>query len=178
MGLREQQDLLARLYTSAECRSAFASDPSAIGSAAGLSDDEVRDISSTSLREIGLFSESLFWKRFGEAEKLLPVTSRALGTEFAPRFRAFSGEFNPQSAKKHLEDAIEFCRVVRKDDSVAPHARDAAEFEQKKLEFFSGARRFLLIRATYDLAGSKPPVRRRSLTVWLRFRGRIHRFGR
>ena len=176
MGLQEQQNFLAKLYTDPELRIAFLADPMTVGSVGGLTEIESEEIAGVSVDEIEVFTDSLFWKRLHEVEKLLPVTARVLGVEFRTHFRSFAVGFNSTSIKKHLDDAVEFCGFLRQIPGITPAARDAAKFEEAKLEFFGRNRRFAFAVLRYRL--TEPYSRRFSVTVWLRFRGNVHRFGR
>ena len=175
MGLQEQQNFFAKLYTDPDFRIAFMADPLAIGSAGGLTESESEDIVAVSADEIEAFADSLFWKRLHEVEKLLPITACVLGVEFRKHFRTFAIAFNPTSVKKHLDDAVEFCRFLRQDPGIMPAARDAARLEGAKLEFFGRNRRLGFVMLRHELAA--PYKRRLSATVWLRFRGNVRRFG-
>ena len=175
MGLLEQQNLLAKLYTDPAFSSEFMSDPVGIGSQAGLLPDEAREIAEISSLEIESFAGSLFWKRFREVKKLLPITSRVLGEEVQNQFRIFAAGFNPISIQKHLEDAIAFCQFVKGSSGIQPAARDAAKFELAKLRFFGLNRNFAFAVLRHDL--NPPYLRRLSVTIWMRFRGNVHRFG-
>ncbi len=176
MGLREQQDLLARLYTDPEFRAAFSSDPSGIGRDAGLSPDDIIAISAISSSDIDVYSEALFRKRLNEAKKILPITVRVLGDGFNAHFRAFSATFNATGAHKHLDDALEFSRYLRSNSDIPSPARDAARFEGKRLEFFRGNRWILLSTAKYA-TDATIPVRRSAIGLLIRLGGRIYRFG-
>jgi hypothetical protein len=176
MGLKEQQDLLARLYTDTEFSKAFFEDPS-VAFDKTFSSDEANEIAAVASDEIKLFANSLISKRMREVEKLLPLTCRYLEKELKPEFREFAQTFNPTSTKKHLEDAIRFGAFIGKSSSVRPCIRDIARFESAALEHFSRGRRLTICRIGYDLRPlirSKNAVevsdlrRRRSRAVWFR----------
>ncbi len=175
MGLREQQDLLARIYTDPECRASFGEDPLGVGSEAGLSPVEINDISAVSSKEIQVFSESLFWKRARQVEKLLPITTRFLERDFEKYFRQFC-EGHPGSTNKHLDDARGFARYIGETTSVSTSVRDAARFESTRLAFFHGSRRLLLVRAKHF---TETPISagQKRFQILLRLRGRVYRFG-
>src|SRR5215204_5066023 len=103
MGLKQQQDLLARLYTDEAVRKRFREGPTAVAKEFGLSVDESNDLSEITSAEIGWFADSLYWKRLREVKKLLPVSTELIGEKMGPLFRDFSAGFNPISVKKHLE---------------------------------------------------------------------------
>lgn len=176
MGLQEQQDLLARLYTDPEFRAAFSSDPAGIGRDAGLSPEDLTAIATISSSDIDAFSESLFRKRLNEVKKLLPITMRVIGGDLDDHFRRFSTTFNATGAHKHLDDALEFSRFLRSASDILSPARDAARFEGNKLEFFRGNRWFLLSTAKYAM-DTPIPTPRFAVGLLIRFRGRIYRFG-
>jgi hypothetical protein len=175
MGLQEQQNLLAKLYVDPDFRIAFMADPVAIGSAVGLTENESAEIAAVSADEIELFADSLYWKRLHEVEKLLPITARVLGVEFRNHFRIFAAGVNHRSIRKHLDDAIEFCRFLSQIPEIMPVVRDAAKFERAKLEFFGRNRRLAFVVLRHEMKA--PYARRLSMTVWLRFRGAVHCFG-
>ncbi len=176
MGLQEQQNFLARLFTDQEYRSGFAADPARVGGEAGLSTDEIEQMSSVSGKEIDVFSESLFWKRVNEVQKLLPLTVRFLQNDFQTQFRNFCSALEAGGGDKHSTDAIEFTEYLAGNAGIPAATREAARFEGKKLEFFRGRRRLLLVTARYR-TGEGLPRRERAFGVWLNVRGRVRRFG-
>lgn len=113
MSLQEQQNLLARLYTDAEFRRAFLSEAEKTVAGYNLSSQEIRELSEIMPEELEFFADSLFWKRLRETEKFLPLTKKVLNEDFTTQFREFSQNFNPQTVKKHFEDALEFCRFLQ-----------------------------------------------------------------
>src|SRR5215213_1679726 len=124
MSLEQQQNLLAKLYTDAEFRRAFLSQPAKIGA-----ENDFSEIAAIMPEELDFFADSLFWKRLREAEKFLPLTRKILGEDFTDNFREFSQQFNPQTVKKHFEDALGFARFLRK-GKISDLAKNAAKFEQ------------------------------------------------
>ena len=176
MSLQEQQNFLARLYTDTEFRRAFLSAPMEIGLENDLSKTEIAEIAEILPEELDFFAQSLFWKRLREAEKLLPLTKEFLKDDFVELFREFSQDFNPQTIKKHLEDAIGFCKFLAQSD-VSEVAENIAKFEQTKLEFFGYGKRFAVCKLDFDIkeisrqgatAQSEIP-RRKTMAIWLRF---------
>jgi hypothetical protein len=174
MPLAEQQKFLARLYTDERLRREFFDAPGATGWAHDLTADEIAEIAGMMAEELDYFAATLFWKRLREAEKLLPLTKRLLGEEFTTLFRAFSAGYNPQSIKKHLEDALQFAAYLARAD-VSGLARDAARFEAAKLKFYGTGRKIVVCRLSHDVteitrgepaAGAVPKKKR--LAVWIR----------
>jgi hypothetical protein len=185
MGLKEQQDLLVRLYTDAEFSAAFFDDPSAVSADENLSKDEADEIAAVARDEIQFFAASLIWKRLREVEKLLPATCRYLGNDLEPQFREFARNFNPASTKKHLEDAIRFSGFIYDSRSIAPSIKDIARFESARLRHFSHDRRFTVCPLGHDLRpitglkmtdATSELNKRRSLAVWLKIRGKSRFF--
>ncbi len=172
MSLQHQQNLLAKLYTDAEFRRAFLSEPEKIGAENDLDEAEIREIAAIMPEELNLFANSLFWKRLREVEKFLPVTHKVLGADFTKNFREFSQTFNPQTVKKHFEDALEFCRFLRAQE-VSDLAKSAAKFEESKLEFFGFEKRLVVCRLDYDVRMEIP---KKKIAVWLRIGKRIKHF--
>jgi hypothetical protein len=151
MSLLKQQDFLAKLYTDERLRRDFITSSLKIGSENGLSESEIREIREIFHEEINFFAESLFRKRLNEAEKLLPFTGRILKSDFEKLFRDFSQNYQSQTIKKHLEDALEFCRFVQKSGSVSRIGKDAAKYESAKLRFFASGEKFVFCRLTFDI---------------------------
>ena len=117
-------------------------------------------------------------------EKFLPLTRKVLGEEFANYFRDFSQTFNPQSSKKHFEDAFYFCRFLR-NRNIADFAKSTAEFEKSKLEFFGLEKRLVVCRLDYDVRSlfdtdqstlADFPQKRKLIVVWLRIGKRVRQY--
>lgn len=182
MNLQKQQDFLARLLTDENLRRNFLSEPEKIGAAYGLTGNDVTELSEILPEQLAFFSDSLFWKRMREAEKFLPLTKRALKDKFPVLFRQFSETFQPHSVKKHLEDAVEFCRFLQNSEIDPPFVRDVAKYEQGKLEFFGGGKRFVCKRLQYPVkeAFDKNDVstlkKKLTFAVWLRIGGKNRYF--
>jgi hypothetical protein len=177
MSLEEQQNFLAKVYTDAEFRRAFFSNPEKIGAENDLNEREIAEISEVMPEELNFFADSLVWKRLREAEKFLPLTKRVLGREFTDHFNEFSGTFNPQTIQKHLEDAFEFCRFLEK-QKLTELARTATKYERSKLEFFGFGKRFVCCKLGFDVReidrsdafqGSANPPAKTKFAVWLRW---------
>lgn len=156
-------------------RQNFLSAPEKIGAENNLSDTEIEDLRTVLPEQINFFAESLFWKRLREVEKLLPLTKEFLKNNFVELFRKFSQNFNPQTVKKHLEDALEFCRFLQKGD-ISELPKNIAKFEQTKLEFFGCGKRFAFCKLTYDIkeisrqstkVQSDFP-RKKTIAIWLK----------
>ncbi|MGI9055007.1 MAG: hypothetical protein ACR2F2_04305 [Pyrinomonadaceae bacterium] len=151
MSLLEQQNFLAKLYTDEKLRRDFLSEPSKIGQEDYLNEIEIAEITEILPEEISFFAESLFWKRLREVEKFLPLTRKVAGNDFQRLFREFSQNYNPQTIKKHLEDANQFCLFLQQNDSVSEITKNAAKYEQAKLKFHNFGRNFVVCRLNYDV---------------------------
>lgn len=177
MSLQKQQDFLARLFIDEGLRQNFLSAPEKIGAENGLNAVEIEDLKAVLPEEITFFAETLFWKRLRETEKILPLTREFLKDEFVPLFREFSQNFNPQTVKKHLEDAAEFCRFLQTTD-VSEVAKNIAKFELTKIEFFGYGKRFAFCRLNYDISeiAHKSVKIRKKIYFWLRFGSKIKHY--
>lgn len=181
MSLHEQQNFLARLYTDAKLRREFLSEPINIGLANNLNKIEINEIAEILPEEINFFAVTLFWKRLREVEKLMPLTKEFLKEDFKDLFREFSQIFNPQTGKKHLEDAIEFGNFLRKSE-VSGIAANVAKFEQTKLEFFGFDKRFAICKLDFDFRNirHKPQnlnlEKRMTIAVWIKIGNKIKHF--
>ncbi len=177
MSLQQQQDFLARLFTDENLRQNFLSEPEKIGAENNLSESEIEDLKTVLPEQLNFFADSLYWKRLREVEKFLPLTRKVLGEDFAKLFREFSQNFNPQSVKKHLEDAFEFCKFLQK-QSISEFAKNAAKYERAKLEFFGYGKRFVVCKLDFDVgkfsredAKTQSGIqekKRKNLTIWLK----------
>lgn len=181
MSLKEQQNLLARLYTDGELRENFFAEPDKIGFDFDLTRKEIAEIVEIAPQELDFFAESLYWKRLREAEKFIPLTVKILDQDFQPLFRQFSQIFNPQSVKKHLEDALEFCRFLQKGE-VSEIARNVALFEKTKLEFFGYGKRIAFCKLTFDIKPfftenlAENLKRKRKFAVWIKSGNKTRHF--
>jgi hypothetical protein len=184
MSLQKQQDFLARLFTDEDLRQNFLSEPEKIGAKNGLSETEIDDLKTVLPEQLNFFADSLYWKRLREVEKLLPLTQKVLGEDFDNLFREFSQNFNPQSVKKHLEDAFEFCELLQK-QNISELSKNAAKYEQAKLEFFGYGKQFIFCKLDFDVkkfsredakTQSATQEKKRKIAVWIRFGKKVKHF--
>lgn len=191
MGLREQQNLLARLYTDSEYRNGFFSQLDGFANNIGLNKAEIAEIRTIFPEELRLFSESLIWKRCREAEKMLPFVRGVLGAEFRTTFHDYADTYNPKTIRKHLEDSIEFCNYLQEGNAFDLLVKDSAKFERARLKFFGYQKQlsFCMLRHDfrgfdrtkhqYDVPQLLPQLKKRfSVAVWVRFGGHIFHFSR
>lgn len=180
MGLKEQQDLLARLYTDSEFQNRFLKDPSTAADGEGLLPLEIEEIARIAPDEMKFFADSLFWKRFREVQKLLPLSAKETGEQFQTLFREFSAGFNPTSVKKHLEDSLQFATFLSARSELTERVKDVVKFESTRLKHNTQNRRYSYVRLGHDLrplirSDSDSIPRRRSTAIWLRI-GKRTRF--
>lgn len=182
MGLIEQQNFLAKLYTDENFRKSFIAEPNNFGRDNHLNNNEIEEIIEILPDEINVFADSLFYKRLREVEKFLRLTKKVLGKDFELNFREFAQTFTPQTVKKHLEDAIEFVTFLSLKDIDPSYVRDIAVFEQAKLEFGGLGKRFIIKKFDFDLREINhlrlnklwTPRARRTFGIWLRI-GKYHK---
>ncbi len=173
MNLQKQQDFLARLFTDESLRRNFLNDAKKIGVENGLTESDIAALENVLPEQLDFFADSLFWKRLREAEKFLPETKNNLKENFTNLFREFSRNFNPQTVKKHLEDAHRFCEFLLKKPDLNSDLKTVIKFEKSKLEFFGFEKRIVICRFPKTFQSTDKPKR---LSVWLRFNGKIHHF--
>lgn len=169
MSLVETQNFLARIYTDENLRRAFLRAPEQIGREHDLTGAEIAEIIEIFPSEIKTFAETLFYKRLRETEKLLPLTRQNLGAEFEKVFRQFANTFNPQTIKKHLEDAFRFADYLQNCRTVSDLAKNTAKFERAKLEFWTVRKNLVVKLFAFD---AETGARKKHLKIWLRIGGR------
>ncbi|HSK73647.1 MAG TPA: hypothetical protein VK892_18260 [Pyrinomonadaceae bacterium] len=185
MSLLEQQNFLARLYTDENLRKRFLSAPEKIGKENNLDEKEIAELAAVLPEELNFFADSLFWKRLREVEKMLPLTRKFFAENFESYFREFSQSYQPNSVKKHLEDAIEFVNFINKREKEDVWIKDLARFEQAKLEFNACGKNFVFRVFDFDVKGihrtdaeaqSFKLKKKKTLAVWLRIGKKVKHF--
>jgi hypothetical protein len=171
MPLKEQQDLLARLYTDPELQAEFYADPSAVLNSHGINDDEAEGFLALADSEIKFFADSLVTKRFRETRKLLSVSANHLGPRFREHFIEFAAKFIPTSGKKHTEDAIAFCKHLLERSDLSNIERDAVAFESARLSHVLETRKISFVLLRHDPRslsnGVQDAVQQGGLAVWI-----------
>jgi hypothetical protein len=175
MGLLEQQNLLARLYTDADLRGAFLENPDSAASEFGLTREEAASVAAILPGEVLFFSRSLVHKRLREVEKLLPLCRKFLGDDFARLFDEFSSGHNPTSTKKHLDDALAFTDWLLKKE-ISPLTRDAARLESTRHRFFISNRSLSYCLLAHDFRHGRMTKPRKTIAIWCRFRSRVYSY--
>lgn len=185
MSLLEQQNFLARLYTDENLRRAFLCEPEKIGKENNLDEKEIADLAAIVPEELNFFADSLFWKRLREVEKMLPLTRKFLAEKFEKYFREFSQNYQPNSVKKHLEDAVEFVNYINRREKEDIWLKDLARFEQAKLEFNGYGRNFIFRVFDFDVkeiqlkgaeAQSFELKKKKTFALWLRIGKKVKHF--
>lgn len=169
--LREQQDILARLYTDDRFRAAFLKAPDSFAERLGVSKAEGEGLANVAGGDVEWFAESLVSKRLREVRKMLPMTEQEFGAkEFARRFREFADQFSPTSVKKHLEDSLAFAKSLVKDPSIEGSERSMARFESLRLRHQALDKHFSFCLLRYDprrVTGFTTYEKRRGLGIWI-----------
>jgi hypothetical protein len=184
MGLAETQRALARLYTDADIRERFFTDPRAGAASLGLSEDEAGALASVERDRLGSFARSLIGKRLSAVASLVPLTAAALDRDFGPLFRAHAREYLPRGTKKHREDALAFLRFLENHTEL-PSRRvlDTAHYEACWLLISEPRSRLLvrLLRFAPPLTGRARPGAQLTplgaaptVAVWIRAGGSIY----
>ena len=131
MGLAEVQGALARLYVDSNLRDRFFTNPAAVGAELGLDSEEALSLARVPRRQVDQFAESLRRKRRDQVRRVVPITARALGPEYAASFERYVNEAPPRGSKADLEDAAGFvaalCRWANQVEP--PWAVDLARYE-------------------------------------------------
>lgn len=182
MGLLEQQNFLAKLYTDESFRQKFITEPKNFGKKYNLNQLEIADILVILPDEINAFADSLFYKRLREVGKFLPLTKRELQKDFETMFRGFAKTFSPNSVKKHLEDAIKFAEFLQIQNIKPFWIKDLIKLEKAKLEFGGLQRKFIFevfnfdIRQIYHTSAkeNRNLKERKTFGIWLRI-GKFYR---
>lgn len=176
MSLLNVQNFLVQIYTNENLRREFFLAPEKTGRENNLSETEIAELTEILPDELNLFADSLFYKRLREVEKLLPLSRQVLAGNFEKYFREFSVSFQPETIKKHLEDALHFAGFLQSKKLEIVWAKDLAKFEQAKLEFYGLNKRFVFrifdfnVKENFD--GEQPMLkqltRKKTVGVWLR----------
>ena len=125
MGLADTQRLLARLYTDPRVREQFFAHPATVAAQLSVPPADLHVLSHLPRTEITRFARSLQNKRLGDTAKLLPLTRRALGRHFAPRFLAWAdrGAGVPPAAAPNSQRAAEISTTSATPTRCGPEGR-------------------------------------------------------
>lgn len=166
------QPILAQLYTNAELRSRFFTDPEVVGTQLGLNTTQIQQLAQLSAPQVNLFATSLKRKRLGEVRELLPMTAKALNKDFSRLFWHYADTYLPYGIKKHLLDAIAFASYIEKIDNIQPDwILDLVKYEKAWLETAESQKRLILRRFRYVITqseGNFQVLQQPYLAIWLR----------
>ena len=172
MGLLEQQNFLARIFTDESLRLSFWDDPARVGAENGLLETDITQLKEIIPADLNYFANSLFHKRLHEVERLLPLTKKALDKDFSGLFREFSNNFQPTKIRKHLEDALGFCQFLQS-NTTSRAALDTAKFEMTRHKFFQEEKLLAFCLLKYDVFTLK---RKYGICIWYRLGKTIYHF--
>ncbi|KJH73038.1 hypothetical protein [Aliterella atlantica] len=170
------QPILAQLYTNAELRSRFFTNPEAVGAQLGLNTTQIQQLAQLSAPAVNLFATSLKRKRLGEVRELLPMTAKALDKEFSKLFWQYAETYIPQGIKKHLLDAIAFASYIEKVANIAPDwILDLVRYEKAWLEAAEPNKLLLVRRFRYAVNSSEGHLQQPFVALWFRLsqRGKL-----
>lgn len=142
---------LGRLLTDAELRSQFFSNRAA--TVKRLEVDPAVAVVLQRLNEQAFECQArgLIDKRFHEVVNMIPMTIRHLGENARTWFSQYAESFWPGTHRRHLIDAIEFCRYVH---GLRPGV--CCRSERNRLEFRLARRRFAIhFVSDYYVAGKR-----------------------
>jgi hypothetical protein len=149
-------------------RERFFGDPVGVGRELGLSDEEARELSRLPAQKVDSFADSLRAKRFLEVSKLLPMTNRILGGEFASHFKSYAKTYSPAGIKKHLGDACAFAsyleKQIRREREHPRWLLDLLRYERARLKAADPARRVVARVFRHDISRLVRSVARREET--------------
>ncbi|MEC4803567.1 MAG: hypothetical protein SAJ12_11110 [Jaaginema sp. PMC 1079.18] len=174
MSLDILQQVLARLYTDTEFRQRFFDNPEIIGQEFCLNAEQVQQLQELRSPQINFFARSLQQKRLQAACSLLPLTYRALESQFSQLFGQYAPTYTPGGIKKHRQDAVMFCNFLSQIAALdSPWMRDLAEYEKGWLLTTEPQFRWHRCRLHYNLApflqsGSRQLQRQNAIALWIR----------
>lgn len=183
MGLIQIQRTLAQLYTNAELRQKFLTNPQETALDLGLSPQETEQISKLSAFHLQEFSNSLHYKRMGEVREILPMTEKSLKAKFNELFLQFAKNYLPSGIKKHRDDAIAFTKFLnQKSINIPAWCGEIATYEAMRLELTETKK--LIIFQTFNYPIKKlfetvfkgeelTPNKQLTLAIWIRIPGQI-----
>jgi len=104
---------LARLLSDPDLRAAFRQDRKQAAAQLALHSVDLDTFLGLDEAAIDEQALGLLDKRFHEVSRLIPQTMRGIGDRCRPIFRNYASRHWPTGHRRHLIDAIEFCRHLR-----------------------------------------------------------------
>ena len=106
-------DALAQLLTDARLRAQFASDPVAVVRMLGVTATDAATLSAIPIAMLEHQAHTLLRKRFEAVRKHIPTTLKASNEHAWERFEEYATAEWPPGHRRHLSDALGFCRWLR-----------------------------------------------------------------
>lgn len=100
----------ARLLSDAECRRQFREDRHAVAQRLGIAECDSGPFLSLNADDLDRQAAGLIEKRQREVARRLPATWHRLGNTAAELFHTYANESWPRGHRRHLDDALSFCR--------------------------------------------------------------------
>jgi hypothetical protein len=180
MTLEKTQKVLALIYTDKQYRENFFSD-NAKAVDYDLSEAELENLKSISLKQVNFFADSLQYKRLHQAYKFLPIVHKVLGKDFIPLFMEYAGTYAPAGIKKYLEDAEHFAFYLKANELKLkyPWIGDLAYYEIALLKVSNPELKLYICQFRYPVTeiilqinkGEKiKAVKKKTIIFWYRFR--------
>lgn len=169
MSLMQQQQVLARLLTDPEFRAHFEQDGPATLASLGLELKDREALLALAQKQLQLFAESLLQKRLHMVQKLLPRSYELMGETFRDLFRRYASQPIPDTSQKHLHDALQFVRFLRRELPVDQDLwLEMSDYEAVVVQTRLPGRGLILRRYYSSVWSAQPETRQPALCIWLR----------
>jgi hypothetical protein len=103
---------LAKLLSQPELQRLFTQAPEQVADRLNLLDEHRALFVALVPEQVTAQANLLTTKRLKEARRLLPQTFKLLGSNGTAYFNSYASTYWPQSHRRHLEDAVEFCTYL------------------------------------------------------------------
>ena len=141
----ELTNALGLLLSDRSLRETFRRDPQEAARRLDLDPQDGEALRSLDPAGLDAQAQTLLNKRCWEVSRLIPRTFKTLGKDARRRFLDFAESYWPVGHKKHVDDALGFCRRLMEEDSTA-----ACRAETNWIRFLLDGGRFA-VRYTPDL---------------------------
>ena len=186
MGLKEQQAVLAKLYTSQSYREHLANSGSTLDDRLQLNEAEQEKLNSILEGEVTSFANSLVRKRLGQVKNMLPGTCALLGETLWDLFKCFAANQPTSGVKRHLIDAKNFSHYLAQKNANEVFNQKAhkavLKYEQTWLDSELSIRFLKFSSFRHDISNYAQRLAKRvavatysgkpRLCIWLRISGR------
>jgi len=184
MGLKEIEQILARLSADEELRGRFVNDPFALGRELGLSATSTRQLRRAAAEQFDSLASTPRERRFVQVYKLLPLTHRVLKGRFTYYFDRYVAEHGAVSFERLFGDVLAFADYLEKrlteDQLGSGWTLDLLRFEKARIKAADPKRRLVVATFRHDISRLVrgvmrkgelfTAVRRRTVAVWWRRR--------